>query len=325
MQCLHGQHLSTKLTSCSGAPRGVNGISATRWVWRTATGTWRSSDSHLPEFAVNRQKAAGSLWHNMEDSLMSSGEPGFAPETAKRPRAHMDDRVMLAVDAGLAVIGGMCFTYGTFCTSITGGDNIDGVCPDPLYAILLAFGGGCLLLRPTWLVLHRLFPKKCCRAGVLYYACREWTRCGGCGGLFPVVCVFNLFMLLAAASMENAIVIGVTDGVPAEPISTTFWSLQEDAWNNDQVCPPFCVRLHPAPAWGVASSFLPGIDASEPRRPETVEMEYQWRALNVPPSAVLYPVPGPDVQHRDPVHFAGADGGQLVFALPARHDGHHRA
>ena len=143
---------------------------------------------------------------------------------------------LLVIDVLVAMSAGGVLTYGSFCTGMTGGDNVDGVCPEPLYAILIAFSGACLLLRPIWLILNRVFQKRRCRNDRnLYSACRKWPCCGGCGGLFPLLCIFNLLLLIYANGIENAIVIGFTNGEPAEPLSTTFWGIQRDAWEAGQV------------------------------------------------------------------------------------------
>eukprot|EP01051_Picozoa_sp_SAG22_P016778 SAG22_NODE_2443_length_2565_cov_3.317924_3_plen_211_part_00 len=153
------------------------------------------------------------------------GQVGF-PRRARRCTC------VLVVDVLLAMLGATLATYGSFCLAFPGGDNEGGVCIDALYVFLLEILGVCLLLRPIWLVLMRCFRKRRCKDGVLYYACRKWSCCGGCGPLFPLLAVCNIAMLMAACSIENSVIIGVTNGEPAEPISSTFFSGQDDTWSN---------------------------------------------------------------------------------------------
>ena len=46
------------------------------------------------------------------------------------------------------------------------------------------------------------------------------------------MCFFNLCMVLVANTLPNALVVGVTNGEPAEALVTTFWDTISGSWEN---------------------------------------------------------------------------------------------
>ena len=104
-----------------------------------------------------------------EESLLDSF---FDDSTQRSGQRSSRCTCCLVVDTLLAMAAATCTVYGLLCSTMTGGNNADGVCPPGIYAMLVAFLGFSLALRPMWLVLHRVFTKRRCPSGVLYYSCR---------------------------------------------------------------------------------------------------------------------------------------------------------
>ena len=141
----------------------------------------------------------------------------------------------LVLDWAFGLSGGVLILYSGACgLSAEVNYFMSEVCSgdaEQLWVWLLLLGV-LFALRPMWSFVG---PK--CPHGTLYQATKESGCCfGGCGWIFPLLCMVSLLGIFVGQIEVSAVVYGVTNGERQEDdgFETSFWSGIGDNWENRQ-------------------------------------------------------------------------------------------